>query len=89
MSLILDRSKPETIEGKTYTDDPTVYLRRRPVGGSLELDLEDFLVLARYVMTNTDLSGPDDPRLEFLRQMKLLRRGKGYNPGRKRLIEGA
>ena len=37
--------------------------------GSFDLSIEDFLLLTRYVLTNTDVI-PDDPRIAFVDKLK-------------------
>jgi hypothetical protein len=53
--------------------------------GSHDVGLEDFLFAAHYVLTNTDITGHDDPRLQFLRCMKEMELTPGYNSGGERL----
>jgi len=77
MTLILARSKKAEV--KTHTGERAVHLSLTPDEyGFVEIDLDDFCVMARYVLTNTDLM-PDDPRLELLKQVKRMRTVKGYN----------
>lgn len=69
--------------------------------GDYDLSMKDFVALAEYVLTNTDLQ-PDDPRLEFMDYVKTLvqtddprlelaenvkrmAKTKGHNRRRKRL----
>lgn len=82
MSLMLGtETKPSGLEVKTYgfgSMGNTVYL------GDYEISLEDFLVTARYVLTNTDLE-PNDPRLQFLKCVRSMKEVSGYNPKEKRL----
>lgn len=82
MSLILNMgTKPYGLRVKTFGFGSrlnTVYL------GDYEISLEDFLVAAEYVLTNTDLE-PNDPRLQFVERVKSMEEVDGYNPGRKRL----
>ena len=73
MSLILDRSKPQGLEAKTYgcgmgnaIKNDVVYI------GDYEIPEEDFFVLAHYVLTNTNLRGDDDPRLQFVESVRAM-----------------
>lgn len=52
--------------------------------GDYEISLPDFLVIAEYVLTNTDLK-PNDLRLQFVRCIQSMREVDGYNPNQKRL----
>jgi hypothetical protein len=82
MSLILEMgTKPEGLEVKTYgfgLMGNSVYL------GNYEISIEDFLVTALYVLTNTDLD-VNDPRIQFLKCVHSLKVVRGYNPNRTRL----
>ena len=82
MTLILDRgTQPDGLEVKTFGFG----LMRNTVRlGDYEISLEDFLVAAEYVLTNTDLE-PNDPRLQFVKCVQSTQETDGYNPGRKRL----
>lgn len=74
-------TKPANLEIKTFGFGPmgnTVYL------GDYEVSLEDFLVAAKYVLTNTDLE-PNDPRLQFVRCVQSMKEVEGYNPNREHL----
>jgi len=53
----------------------------------LEISLIDFLVIAEYVLTNTDLR-KDDPRLLFIKTIKGAKIAKGFNRGKKRITLG-
>lgn len=80
MSLVLDRdTKPE---GLSVSFPP--WIGAPILLGDYEISLEDFLILAEYVLTNTDLS-PDDPRLQFVKCIKSMKEVDGYNPGRRHL----
>ena len=82
MSLILEMgTQPAGLEVKTFgfgSMGNTVHL------GDYEISLEDFLVAAEYVLTNTDLE-PNDPRLQFVKCVQSIKQTDGYSPGRKRL----
>ncbi len=47
--------------------------------GDYFLPLHDFFVLAHYVMTNTDLEGPEDPRVQFVESVKRMQTIPGYS----------
>lgn len=52
--------------------------------GEYEVSIEDFFVLAHYVLTNTNLR-EDDPRLRFVESVKAMIVFEGFNRGGKRL----
>lgn len=71
MSLRLAYSTPKGLEVKTHglSSLPDVYL------GGYEITMTDFLYMVDYVLTNTDLSGIDDPRcvfVEYVKGMKII-----------------
>jgi hypothetical protein len=65
-------------------------LKKEPVlisiddGPILEIKMTDFLAIAEYVITNSDLR-KRDPRRKFIKSMKAMREVPGWNDGRKRL----
>jgi len=82
MALILQMgTQPAGLEVKTFgfgSMGNTVHL------GDYKISIEDFLVAAEYVLTNTDLD-PNDSRLQFVKCAQSMKEVEGYNPGRKRL----
>lgn len=81
MSLSLELgSKPHGLSVKTFGYPKMVIF----VGG-YEISLEDFLIMAHYVLTNCDLA-EDDQRLQFLESIRAMRKVDGYNKGLKRLF---
>jgi len=71
MSITLDldsRTKPWC---KTMTAKEVV------IGGET-VGILDFLVLAHYVLTNTDLE-PDDPRRQFVKCVQAMHEDEGWN----------
>jgi len=79
MSLILERgTSPTGLSIKTHPFSDTVYL------GDYEISMEDFLISAHYVLTNTDIK-PDDPRLQFVKCVQSMREVSGFNSSQKRL----
>lgn len=48
--------------------------------GDYEISQEDFLFMAHYVLTNTDLV-PNDKRLQFVECVKAMRIVPGWNQG--------
>ena len=82
MSLFLDLgTKPADLKVKTFgfgSMGNTVNL------GDYEISLEDFLIAAEYVLTNTDLE-PNDPRLQFVKCVQSMKEVDGYNPSKKHL----
>ena len=78
MSLQLSFSKPQVV-CTVAPDSGTVFV------GDYEISMQDFLHLAEYVLTNTDLTN-NDPRLEFVKKVGVkLKIVPGYNPGKQRL----
>ena len=53
--------------------------------GEYEISLVDFLALAEYALTNTDLDHADDPRLRFVERVAKMKEVPGFNKGYKRL----
>lgn len=49
----------------------------------LEISVEDFLFAAHYVLTNTDLR-KNDPRIQFVRCIKKMKRVSGWNENNRR-----
>jgi len=86
MSLLLERNtRPHGLVVKTYGMGPaTLGLGNTVNIGDYEISLEDFLIAAHYVLTNTDLE-EDDPRRKFMDAIRTMREVDGHNPGRKRL----
>lgn len=84
MSIILNGefTSPRGLEIKTH-GDITPNLARTVFLGRYEIDLRDFLTAARYVLTNTDLS-PQDPRRDFVNEVRSLQETDGWNKGRQR-----
>lgn len=82
MSITLDLgTKPAGLNIKTWGVGPlgnTVFL------GDYEISIEDFLIAANYVLTNTDLE-PNDPRLQFVKCVRLMKKVDSHNSDRKRL----
>lgn len=82
MSLSLNLgTKPAGLEVKMFgfgSMGNTVHL------GDYEISLEDFLITAKYVLTNTDLD-PNDPRLQFMKCVQSMKEVDGYNLNGKRL----
>ena len=86
MSLVLDFSKPDGLEIKTYGFGgvgQTVFLRD---GHNIycEINLGDFLIAAHYVLTNTDLD-INDPRRQFVKCVQAMTQIKGFDKGGLRL----
>lgn len=82
MSLELSNSDP-VVEVKTYGERPEVV---HITGGGIALDIPvlDYLAMAWYVLTNSDLY-EDDPRTAFVDVVKRLQQVEGHVPGGKRL----
>lgn len=47
--------------------------------------IEDFLLATEYVLRNQDLTGPNDPRLQFVEWVKSLEQVEGWGKDGKRL----
>jgi hypothetical protein len=80
MSLALERegTDPKGVEIKTWGRlggmADIVHL------GKYEICIEDFLIAAHYVLTNTDIY-PGDPRRQFVECIKTMELTEGYNKG--------
>jgi len=79
MSLILSRSNNRYVKtwGLMNNKDFVVL-------GKYDIDINDFFVMAYYVLTNTDLY-KNDPRLKFVKRIKKMKKVKGYMKGNKHL----
>lgn len=87
MSLELAGAIP-VVEFKTH-DEKIVHIFNQDKNIDIEIPMDEFLIAAHYVLTNTNL-GKKDPRIEFVKIVKKLKIGKGYmhtfNPNTKRLL---
>lgn len=84
MSLVLSDSSPKDLEAKTNGIGMGEYPPGTLFLGDYAIPLTDFLSLAYYVLTNTDLE-PNDPRLQFVKSVRGMNTVKGYNKKAKRL----
>jgi hypothetical protein len=75
-------TKPKNLNVKTY--DRSAGMGNTVFLGDYEISLEDFLLTAKYVLTNTNLE-PNDQRLQFVKCVQSMKQVEGYSPGRKRL----
>lgn len=75
MSITLDIDSPTKPWCKTNGHHPD---GEKVIIGKEEVGLQDFLVLAHYVLTNFDLK-PDDPRKQFVDCIKAMREEEGWN----------
>lgn len=98
MTLVLNDGTTPDLEVKTLgeMDGNVVHLAVEvdtgdlPGGGGLldiSVSLSDFLDAARYVLTNTDLAGDDDLRVEFRHWVQASVIGAGRNPGAHRIAQ--
>ena len=73
MSLRLNRgTNPDGLTAKTMgVGDEVVFL------GDYQISMEDFLILAHYVLTNSNLT-KDDPRLQFVESVRNMEVVEGY-----------
>lgn len=79
MSLVLSRNtQPARLMVKTDGLVFPTFVRL----GNYEIAMRDFWVAAEYVMTNTDLY-PDDPRLDFIKMVKSLKKNQGLSERQK------
>lgn len=74
MSLILNRgTQPKGLKAKTIpVGEAVVFL------GDYHITMKDFLELAYYVLTNTNLAD-GDPRLQFVESVRCMKLVKGYS----------
>ncbi|MBI2596109.1 hypothetical protein HYW46_05255 [Candidatus Daviesbacteria bacterium] len=77
LALELEGTEPKGLEIKTHSFDKTIRL------GKYDIALEDFLIAAEYVLTNTDLT-EGDPRRLFVERIKDMQEVDGYNSDGKR-----
>ncbi|MDD3487566.1 MAG: hypothetical protein PHF35_04305 [Candidatus Moranbacteria bacterium] len=84
MSLVLSGSKPKGLEVKTYGFPIEARGQEVVRLGDYEISLVDFLCAAYYVLTNSDLNGLTDPRIEFVQAVKKMEIG----PGGDYVVEG-
>ncbi len=81
MTMLLHQgTEPDGLEVKTHGPWAQAGVRI----GDYRLSLKDFLCVAEYVLTNTDLES-HDPRLQFVERVKALTVCSGYNSGGQRL----
>ena len=78
MSLTLDcGTNPPGLRTKTFNDFVQI--------GEYNLSLHDFLILAEYVLTNTDLA-ENDPRLPFIAKVSEFSIVKGWSNGHQKIV---
>lgn len=71
--MILERgTKPKNLEVKTWGLGSDVVFF-----GDYEISIEDFLIAAHYVLTNTNLS-KNDPRLQFVECVRSMQVTEGF-----------
>jgi hypothetical protein len=90
MSMKLEcGTKPEgvVVSMSPFDTDVSFSIPSKSGNVYLEFALLDFLVIAEYVLTNTDLR-KDDPRLLFIKTLKGAKIVKGFNKGKKRIALG-
>jgi hypothetical protein len=52
--------------------------------GALDIGYRDFLAMTFYMLTSTDLEPTEhDPRLEFVRAIKKMKRIPGFHPAKR------
>jgi hypothetical protein len=77
MSLLLEKgTKPHGLSAKTMGGQTMG--AQTLILGEYEISMFDFLCLAHYVITNTNLEGESDPRLQFIESMKAMEAVDGY-----------
>lgn len=84
MSLILSDSEPKGLEVKTHGFPLEARGREVVRLGDYEIGLVDFLCAAWYALTNTDLNGLTDPRIQFVQAVKKIE----IVPGGEYMVEG-
>lgn len=85
MSIRLDQgSLPVGLEAKSMNSTlPGEYGRGGSVrigrtDSDVRLSMPDLLALTLYALSNTNLEGPRDPRLKFIKAIKKARTTRGY-----------
>ena len=78
MSLMLNQgTKPENLCVMSSLNRDVTFI------GDYEITMKDFVMLMDHVLTNTDLR-PDDPRIEFINNVKKAEIVPGWNDGCRR-----
>jgi hypothetical protein len=76
MTLILNQgTTPNNLEVKTHRADIEADVRI----GNNYVSLADFCSMVEYVLTNTDLTGPDDPRVGLVEKVRGMQTTTGYS----------
>lgn len=80
MTMLLERgTKPEGLPVKTFGIPGGINGKDVVFLGDYEISIEDFLIAAHYVLTNSNLT-ENDPRLQFVECVRSMQMVKGY-PG--------
>ncbi len=83
LQLNSDRTTTQGLEARTPSGPPSSrgFVEIRTPKGAIDIGYRDLLTMTFYALTNTDL-GPSehDPRLEFVRAIKRMKRIPGFDP---------
>ena len=83
MSLrLINGTVPDGLVVKTRISrvDPDVRI------GDNEISIADFCAMVWYVLTNTDLHGTNDPRIQLVEAIKKAERTTGYDNSAERFV---
>lgn len=75
---------PHGLDVRTYSSrlSPTVDTWHGSGGtvriGQYLLSMRDFIEVARYALTNSNLEGESDPRVAFVKQLAKMKLGEGF-----------
>lgn len=79
---LINGTVPDEIEVKTYPSSIDTDVRI----GEYEISIEDFCALVWYVLTNTDLHGTNDPRIQLVEAIKKAERTPGHDNSAERFV---
>lgn len=82
---------PNGITVKSYppfmlNPDGSEYICIKNADGELELKMEELLDICAYALTNTDITGPEDPKRKFFEEIRRMAIVNGFNPGGSRFF---
>jgi len=88
VSFVLGRSRPDRLVASSRNGEVQLWTeqtgkRLRAKFKSVDMPMGEFLLLVQYVLENSDLQGPADPRLDFVEAVKYAVQVKGWGNGPK------
>jgi len=87
MTMILNNGTSPKVELKTHKNELHLMINDEVESMAMfaEISPKDVIRLVTYWLTNTDLNGLDDVRLDLIEWIKSLKKINGYNSGGFRL----